>query len=312
MDREGIRKEDAVKVLRCILCAIGIMVGGEVCAADQVMLKLQYPEGRIARYKNKYRLDYFSDKAEMILREGSFTMQGYGEWRSLEMVVEGGDSVKVMAKVDKAGSQAILASERLTYEQFPYTLDLLNDLSFVWRIESGGQVGAFDPDFSAFKARRKDMITDLRQVWMPGLAPVLPDRAVSVGDTWEGEQRIEVPFYDFDAGFEPSLVQFASTYKLKKVKEQKGYRVVEIEEDREVHYRIWLHIEVLSLVIDGKGSGNAEWEIDIDRGLVLSHTMKIGLRLPQVRMAGTPNPIDNIEAGIELVFSRKLDKLEKE
>ena len=300
-----------MKVLRWILCAMGIMVVGEVCAADQVMLKLQYPEGRVVRYKNKYRLDYFSDKAEMILREGSFGAQYYGEWRSRE-VVEGGDSVIVTARVDKAGSKAILVGERLTYEQFPYTLDVLNDFSFVWEIASGGQVGEFDPDFSAYKAERKDMITDLRQVWMPGLAPVLPDHPVSVGDTWEGEQRIEVPFYDFDAGFEPSLVQFTSTYKLKKVKEQKGYRVVEIEEEREVHYRIWLHIEVISLVIDGTGSGNADWEIDIDRGLVLSHNMKIGLGLPQVRMVGDPKPIEDIRAEVELVFSRKLDKLEKE
>ncbi len=302
-----------MKVLRWILCAIGIMmVGGEVYATDQVILKLQYPEGRVVRYKNKYRLEYFSDKAEIILREGTFGVQGYGEWRSREMVVEGGDSAKVMAKVDKGGSQAMLSGERLTYEQFPYTLDLLNDLSFVWRIAPGGQAVEFDPDFSAYKAERKDMITDLRQVWMPGLAPVLPDHPVSVGDTWEGEQRIEVPFYDFDAGFEPSLVQFTSTYKLKKVKEQKGYRVVEIEEEREVYYRIWLHIEVLSLVIDGTGSGNAEWEIDIDRGLVLSHNMKIGLGLPQVRMVGDPKPIEDIRAEVELVFSRKLDKLEKE
>ena len=302
-----------MKVLRWILCAIGIMVvGGEVCAADQVMLKLQYPEGRVVRYKNKYRLEYFSDKAEIILREGTFGVQGYGEWRSREMVVEGGDSAKVMAKVDKGGSQAMLSGERLTYEQFPYTLDLLNDLSFVWRIAPGGQVVEFEPDFLAYKAERKDMVTDLRQVWMPSLAPVLPDQAVSVGDTWEGEQRIEVPFYDFDAGFEPSLVQFTSTYKLKKVKKQKGYQVVEIEEEREVHYRIWLHIEVISLVIDGTGSGNADWEIDIDRGLVLSHNMKIGLGWPQVRLAGTPNPVEDIKAQIELIFSRKLDKLEKE
>ncbi len=302
-----------MKILRWILCAMGMLVGVlEVYATDQVMLKLQYPEGRVVRYKNKYRLEYFSDKAEIILREGTFGVQGYGEWRSREMVVEGGDSAKVMAKVDKGGSQATLSGERLTYEQFPYTLDLLNDLSFVWRIAPGGQVVEFDPDFSAYKAERKDMITDLRQVWMPSLAPVLPDQAVSVGDTWEGEQRIEVPFYDFDAGFEPSLVQFTSTYKLKKVKKQKGYRVVEIEEEREVHYRIWLHIEVLSLVIDGTGSGNAEWEIDIDRGLVLSHNMKIGLGWPQVRMAGDPKPIDDIKAQIELIFSRKLDKLEKE
>ena len=187
-----------MKVLRWILCAIGIMVvGGEVCAADQVMLKLQYPEGRVVRYKNKYRLEYFSDKAEIILREGTFGVQGYGEWRSREMVVEGGDSAKVMAKVDKGGSQATLSSERLTYEQFPYTLDLLNDLSFVWRIAPGGQVVEFEPDFLAYKAERKDMVTDLRQVWMPSLAPVLPDQAVSVGDTWEGEQRIEVPVLRF-------------------------------------------------------------------------------------------------------------------
>lgn len=301
-----------MKILRWILCAMGMLVGVlEVYAADQVILKLQYPEGRVVRYKNKYRLDYFSDKAEMILREGSFGAQYYGEWRSRE-VVEGSDSVKVTARVDKAGSRATLLGERLTYEQFPYTLDVLNGLSFVWGIAPGGQVGEFDPDFPAFKAKRKDMITDLRQVWMPGLAPVLPDRAVSVGDTWEGEQRIEVPFYNIDAGFEPSLVQFTSTYKLKKVKKQKGHRVVEIEEERKVYYRIWLHIEVLSLVIDGKGSGNADWEIDIDRGLVLSHNMKIGLGLPQVRMVGDPKPIEDIKAEIELVFSRKLDKLEKE
>ena len=302
-----------MKILRWILCAMGIMVmGGEVCAADQVMLKLQNPEGRTVRYKNKYRLEYFSDKAEIILREGTFGVQVYGEWRSREVVVETGDSAKVMAKVDKGGSQAMLSGERLTYEQFPYTLDLLNNLSFVWRIAPGGQAVEFDSDFSAYKAERKDMITDLRQVWMPSLAPVLPDQPVSVGDTWEGEHLIDAPFYDFDAGFEPSLVQFTSTYKLKKVKEQKGYRVVEIEEEREVHYRIWLHIEVVSLVIDGKGSGNADWEIDIDRGLVLSHDMKIGLGWPQVRLAGTSDPVEDIKAQVELIFSRKLDKLEKE
>ncbi|MCE2436337.1 MAG: hypothetical protein J4F29_26000 [Candidatus Latescibacteria bacterium] len=87
---------------------------------------------------------------------------------------------------------------------------------------------------------------------------------------------------------------------------------MEIEEEREVHYRIWLHIEVVSLVIDGTGSGNADWEIDIDRGIVLSHNMKIGLGWPQVRLAGTPDPVEDIKAQIELIVSRKLDKLEKE
>lgn len=228
------------------------------------------------------------------------------------MVSEGGDSAKVTARIDKAGSQATLSGERLTYEQFPYTLNMLNNLSFAWQIAPGGRATGFGPDFPAFKVERRDMITDLRQVWMPGLVPVLPDQAVSVGYTWEGEQSIEVPFYKFSAGIEPSLMQFRSTYKVKKIKNKKGHQVVEIEEEREIRYRGWLHFEVVSLVIDGKGTGHGNWEIDADRGLVLSHDMKIAVERPQVRLAGDPNPIEDIKAQIELIFSRKLDKLEKE
>ncbi len=303
-------EEDAVKILSSVL--VGILVGVlEVNATDPVVLTLRHPEGRIARYKNKYRLEYFSDKAEMILREGSFGVQSYGEWRSREVVAVNDARAKVTAVVDKAGSQATLSGQRLTYEQFPYTLDRLNDLSFVWEFSPEGRAVEFEPDFPAFEVVRKDMITDLRQIWMPGLAPVLPEQAVSVGYTWEGEQRIEAPFYNLDAGLEPSLVQFTSAYKLKKIKKQKGHRVAEIEEERKIHYRGWLHIKVVSLVIDGKGTGHGNWEIDIDRGVVLGHAMKLSIGRPQVRLAGTPNPIEGIKAQIELIFSRKLDKLEK-
>ena len=50
MDRGGgevIRKEDAVKVLRWILCATGMLVvGGEICAADQVTVEVSsIPKG---------------------------------------------------------------------------------------------------------------------------------------------------------------------------------------------------------------------------------------------------------------------------
>ena len=41
MNRKGIGKEDAMKVLRWFLCAMGIMVmGEEVCAADQVIVEV--------------------------------------------------------------------------------------------------------------------------------------------------------------------------------------------------------------------------------------------------------------------------------
>jgi hypothetical protein len=300
-------------VLRWVLCTVGVLAGIlEVCAADQVVLELRYPEGRTVRYQNRYRLEYFSDKAEFILGEGTLGVQSYGEWRSRERVSEGGDSVKITARVDKAGSQVTLLGRRLTYEQFPYTLNMLNNLSFAWQITPEGRATGFGPDFPAFKIERQDMITDLRQIWMPGLAPVLPDLAVTVGYTWEGEQRIEEPFYSFSAGVEPSLMQFTSTYKVKKIRKKKGHRVVEIEEERKIRYRGWLHFEVVSLMIDGTGKGYGNWEIDTDLQLVLSHNMETSVERPQVRLAGDPKPIVDIKAKVELIFSRKLDKLEKE
>ena len=88
--------------------------------------------------------------------------------------------------------------------------------------------------------------------------------------------------------------------------------MVEIEEKRKIHCRIWMHIDVVSLIIEGEGTGHGKWEIDTDLGLVLSHEMKIGIGRPQVRQSGDWEPIGDIEAQIDLIFSRKLDKLEKE
>ncbi len=77
-----------MKMLRFGLCFVGLLAGVfELYAADQVVLKLRYPEGRTARYKNKYSFQYFSDKAEISLSEGTFEVRIYGEWRSQETVV---------------------------------------------------------------------------------------------------------------------------------------------------------------------------------------------------------------------------------
>ena len=224
-----------MKMLRLGLCFVGLLVGVfELYAADPVTLKLRYPEGRTVRYKNRFSFRYFSDKGEIILKEGTFEVRTYGEWRSRETVVlaeaEGakGDSVKVIAGMDKAGSRVMLSGQQLTYKTFPYTLDMLDKLLFSWGVGPGGRPDRFGPEFPTFKMEREDMITDLRQVWMPGLTPVLPEKAVGVGETWTGEQRIEAPFYNFAVGNEPSLIAFTSTYKLKKIKKKKEKRCLNL------------------------------------------------------------------------------------
>ena len=302
-------------IQKCVLfglCLLGLFE--PVVGQEKVSLRLLYPEGRTVRYKNKHSLYYFSDKGEIILASGSFDARHYGEWQSREVVVpiEGdGTGVRVVASISKAGSQATLMGSRLSYEDFPFTLDMLNDREFSWQVSPEGDINRFQPDFPAFKIERQDMITDLYQFWVPEIAPVLPEGPVGKGDTWQGEQVFERRFFSMDVGG-TCVTQFTSTYKVKKIKKKKGWTTVEIEEDRKVRYRGWFHIEALSLLIDGEGSGNADWEIDVDRGLMLSHKMKIGIGEPQVTMAGQANPIEGIHAEIELVFSRKLDKVEKE
>lgn len=296
-------------MLRLGVLAMLVFVGQS--EAEPVVLQISYPAGRIAQYKNKYSLEYFSNKAEIIESSGSFEIRSYGEWRSREIVQKiEEDTIKVVATVDKAGSQVILAGQRLSYEQFPYTLDLINDRAFSWGIAPGGAPVAFSPEFPVFRVDRQDLITDLRQVWMPGLALVLPEGPVEVGDTWVGQQEIEVPFYRMSGGNKPSLMWFTSTYKIKKFKKKKGHRVVEIDEERKIRYRGWIHVELASLIVDGEGSGDCKWVIDVDRGIVLVHEMKMGIGRPQVRQAREKHPIEDIEAQVEVVFSRKLEKLE--
>ena len=294
------------------LCLLGMFE--PVLGQEKVTLRLVYPEGRTVRYKNKHSFYYFSDKGEIILVSGSFDARHYGEWQSREVVipVEGDETgVRIVASISKGGSQGTLLGNRLSYEDFPFTLDMLNDRKFSWHVSSEGHIDRFDPDFPAYKIERQDMITDLYQCWVPGMAPVLPGGPVGKGDTWQGEQTFERRFASMDVGGK-CVMQFTSTYKVKKIKKKKGRTIVEIDEDRKVRYRGWFHIEALSLMIDGEGSGNADWEIDVDRGLMLSHKMKIGIGEPQVTMSGQMDPIEGIHAEIELVFSRKLDKVEKE
>jgi hypothetical protein len=290
--------------------------------AEPIELKLKFPEGRKARYKHKFRVEYFSNLAEQIVNQsGSMRVIVDNEWRSHEQVVvpetlPGKEIPKgnmgIRAEIKKGASAAIFLGEKQTYEQYPFTFDMLNDKAFKWQVTPVGEVQKFEPDFPAFRVERQDMITDLFQGLIPAFSPVLPDKPVDVGDTWTGEHEFWRPFASMDMLGRDSQIKLKSTYKVKSIKKKKGNMEVTIEEDREVEYKGWIDVSSASLYYDGMGTGGGEWVIDATRGLVLQHKMHMDINKPVIIKSGHKEPIANIVAEVKVDLERKLEKLEKE
>ena len=290
--------------------------------AEPVELKLKFPEGRKARYKHKFRIEYFSNLAEQIVSQsGSMRVIVDNEWRSHEEVVvpeaEPGKEIPegimgVMAEIKKGASAAIFLGEKQTYEQYPFTFDMLNDKTFKWQVTPAGEVQKYGPDFPAFRVERQDLITDVYQGSIPAFSPVLPDKPVDVGDTWTGEREYWRPFVSMDMLGRDSQIKIKSTYKVKSIKEKKGNMEVTIEEDREVEYKGWIDVSSASLYYDGMGTGGGTWVIDVTRGLVLQHKMHMDINKPVIIKSGQKEPVANIVAEVKVDLERKLEKLEKE
>lgn len=307
-------------------CAVVVLAGGfSDVAAEPVALKLNDNLGRKALYRNKYSFEYYGNRAELILTStsgsGSIRVNVDGEWRTQEEVVppvalpneEIPEGVAgVLAKVNNGASRAVFLGERQTYEQYPFTLELLNDRAFTWRVMPDGTIDKFEPDFPAFRVERLDMITDIYQVWAPSLRPKLPDNPVSVGDTWTGSHRFERPFASMDMMRRNALVAFNSTYRVRDIRQRGGRVEVTIDETRDLEFQGWAQVSALSLYYGGKGSGNGRWIIDATRGVVMEHRMTMNIDRPQVIKAREETPIPDIQAEVKIVIERRLDKLEKE
>lgn len=289
--------------------------------AEKVTLALKYPEGRTAEYKNKYRFEYFSNRAELIvMSSGTMRASIESEWHSTEMVTkpaalpneEIADGVmSVKANIKKAASAAIFLGEKQTYEQYPFTFEMFKDRAFKWRVTPESKVQKFEPDFPAYRVERQDLITDIYQAWVPALNPAMPEGPVGEGDTWTGEQTFERPFFSMDMMRRKSLVGIKSTYRVKEIKKRKGRVEVKIAEEREVAYKGWLDVSSASLFLDGSGIGEGEWVIDATNGIVLEHKMHMDVDRPTVIKAGKKEPLADIHAELKIDVERKLQKLKK-
>lgn len=293
-----------------------------VFGEEEVTIRLYYPDGQKMRYKNSYSIEYFSDRAELILMEpGSISIGFDGEWKSWETVkkftpdtgvaFQDGE-IGIVATIEKADSRALFAEGRLTYEQYPYTLDLLKGREFSWRILPNGQIHQFKPNFRLREVKREDLVTDIFQFWMPEFSPVLPEGVITVGDTWTGSRTFERNLESLDWMGKKSRMEFTSTYEIKKIKEKKGRKEITIKESRVLHYSGWFDINFISLYVDGPGKGIGEWVIDLKRGVVVQHKMRFDLDRPEVTKLGAQKPLDDIGAEVKISFSRKLEKFQNQ
>lgn len=298
-----------------------VVLGAATAQAEKVNLELKYPEGRVAEYKNKYRFEYYSNRAELIvMQSGSMRASVESEWRSNETIMkpeplpneeipEG--VMAVRSEIHKAASAAIFLGEKQTYEQYPLTFEMFNDRAFKWRVTPDSEIQKFEPDFPAYRVERQDLITDMYQALVPTLSPILPDGPVGEDDTWTGEIVFERPFYSMDMMRRNSLIKIKSTYTVKDIKNKKGNIEVKIEEEREVEYKGWLDVSSASLFLHGMGQGEGEWKIDATQGLVLEHKMHMDIDQPTVIKAGQKDPLADIHAELKIDVERKLEDLKK-
>lgn len=302
------------------LClAVLLSIGTSVHAREKVTLHVTYPDGRTVKYKHKYSVVFKSDRSEVIVpgrtRRGFTSGEIRGEWRSREVIQAGAEgeteaqTTRLVAKVSKAVNGFFFENKRLTHDQFPYTLEQLDDWELTWFLTPDGTVQRHTSDNSPRDLNRPDILTDLWQIWSPELHPVFPQEPVGPGDTWSGETTFKTPILVLD---DEAVVEIKSTYKVKNVTTKKGNKVVTFEEDRDVRFRAILNIGSLHLVVDGTGEGKGTWVIDATRGIVISHKVRTNLTRPEVRRVDHRKPVDNIRAEIDLSYERKLDKVEKE
>ena len=305
--------------LTVLFLALLLSTNASICAADKVALQVTYPDGRTIKYKHKYSFAIKSDRSEVIVpgrtKRGFTSGEIRGEWRSREIAHAGadgesdGNATRLVATLSKAVNGFFFENKRLTHDQFPYTLEQLDDWELTWFLSSDGAVERHSSNNSAGELNRPDILTDLLQIWTPELQPVLPPDPVGPGDTWTGETNFKTPILVLD---DEAVVELKSSYKVKNISAKKGNKVVTIEEERKVRFRAPVRIGSLQLVVDGSGEGKGTWVIDATRGIVISHKIRTNLTRPEVRRVDHRKPVDNIRAEIDLSYERKLDKVEKE
>ena len=294
--------------LLCVFLGCLIIVPAESVFAEKVTLSFDYRSGQSNLYKNSWTLEYYSGRADLIdddKTSGTVDVRIYGKWKSREAVsaVEA-DTATVTATIQNAESTVMEDRVQISESNFPYLLDMFNGRTFSWNVTAAGDVTGFKPGFKAYEVRREAAISDLQQLWTPEIHPVLPKREVGSGDSWNGLRRHEIPI---PALQDKGSVEINSVYVLKRLAKKKGRRVALIEETRQMRYRGWIFSNAVSIMVEGTGEGKGKWTIDVGRGIVIGHEIKLSFKDMDVTVIRGNVKVENAGAKMKLSFKRELD-----
>lgn len=285
-----------------------LFVPAESVFAEKVALNFVYKSGQSNLYKNSWTLEYYSGRADLIdddKTSGTVDVRMYGKWKSIEAVTAiEADVATVTATVRNAESTVMEDRVQISESNFPYLLGMFNGKNFSWNVTAAGDVTGFKPGFKPYEVRREAAITDLQQLWVPEIHPVLPKREVGSGDSWNGIRRHEIAI---PALQDKGSVEINSVYVLKRLAKKKGRRVALIDETRQVRYRGWIFSNAVSIMVEGTGEGKGRWTIDVNRGLVIAHEIKVSFKEMDVTVIRGNVKVENAGAKMKLSFKREME-----
>ncbi len=294
--------------LLCLFILTVPFVPGGSAFAEKVALNFVYRSGQSNLYKNSWTLEYYSGRADLIdddKTSGTVDVRTYGKWKSREAVTAvSAEAATVTATVQDAESTVMEDRVQISENNFPYLLDMFNNRTFTWNVTGAGDVIGFKPGFKSYEVRREAAISDLHQLWAPEIHPVLPEREVGSGDSWNGSRRHEIPI---PALQDTGTVEINSVYVLKRLAKKKGRRVALIDETRRMRYRGWIFSNAVSIMVEGTGEGKGKWTIDVGHGIVIGHEIKVSFKEMDVTVIRGNVKVENAGAKMKLTFKREMD-----
>lgn len=300
-----------MKGFAALLMAIQLFVS---CVVGQEAVSFEITDlgGRTAEYEHRFSMFLQSDRGqELNFGAEDVEVEILGSWKSVETRTQTDSGyVAVRSTIKESDSWAMESGQKLTFERYPFSFGQLVDKTFTWRIDVEKGVTDFEPDFRPWRIRnRTDIVNDIILLWSSGVFPSLPERKVSVGDSWTGEFEVERPFYQMGTRTKKFHLGVKSTYTVKKIKKKGDRRIVEVNEERKIDYSGWMKTVNFSVTIEGSGTGIGKWEIDATSGVVNKLEYQMDVSRPTLQIERAPRPVRDTDSNLKIIYDVKLKKL---
>lgn len=258
-------------------------------------LRYQYPENKQLEFK-------YNEALDMQMREGSLLAQV--EWKSLERGTNEADSIHVDIVFTDIAESILIFNQLL---QRP-VVAMLDEKPFRFSITPRGNLLQFIPPKPGHigfgEIEIFDSIVANIELSYASLYPKLPDRPVTVGDSWTATHTYTVPYNLANA---TGTIEITSTYTIKKTKKVNGALCFEIEEKSQSQIHMYRTYGDLSFIDNGTSDIKGKLFFDYERGLIMKYEVSGEMEAETTVLDGRENP--SMKNRIILKSKRELKKI---